>query len=87
MVPRTRKARVTAVLGGAALLATALAGCSSGNSSASSSSTVSGPVTIKLLAGGNDPVSIKRPTRSRRLREGQPQGDGQGRDPARGHRR
>ncbi len=58
MIPRTRKARVTAVLGGAALLATALAGCSSGSSNSSSSSSVSGPVTIKLLAGGNDPVSI-----------------------------
>jgi raffinose/stachyose/melibiose transport system substrate-binding protein len=58
MIPRTRKARVAAVLGGAALLATSLAGCSSGGSNSSSSSSVSGPVTIKLLAGGNDPVSI-----------------------------
>ena len=49
--------RGVAALGCGALVSAALAGCSSSapNSSASSS----GPVTISLMAGGNDPAATK----------------------------
>ncbi|MEN2742575.1 extracellular solute-binding protein [Microbacterium sp. X-17] len=53
MFSRRTTTRVVATLGGIAIAALALAGCSSsgGNSN--------GPVTISLLAGGNDPASTK----------------------------
>jgi raffinose/stachyose/melibiose transport system substrate-binding protein len=53
MFSRTTTTRVVATLGGIAIAALALAGCSSSGGSSN------GPVTISLLAGGNDPASTK----------------------------
>ncbi|MGN6741880.1 MAG: ABC transporter substrate-binding protein [Amnibacterium sp.] len=69
MISRTLAARAAAAVTGTALLVGALTGCSGGlggssggggggNTSDTSSSKLTGNVTIKLLAGGNDPVSI-----------------------------
>ena len=65
---RTQAPRARTVVAAAALLAGALAGCASSGMSGTSDSNsdsnttssngkLSGPVTIKLLAGGNDPAS------------------------------
>src|SRR5947209_535116 len=60
MVSRRMWSRAVAALGCGALLSAALAGCSSSTSSpGSSGSSSSGPVTISLLAGGNDPAATK----------------------------
>ena len=60
MVSRRMWSRASAALGCGALLSAALAGCSSSTpSSGSSGSSSSGPVTISLLAGGNDPAATK----------------------------
>lgn len=60
MVSRRMWSRAVAALGCGALLSAALAGCSSSaSSSGSSGSSSSGPVTISLLAGGNDPAATK----------------------------
>ncbi|MEY9951931.1 ABC transporter substrate-binding protein [Leifsonia sp. EB34] len=54
MFSRRTTTRVVATLGGIAIAALALAGCSSSGSSGSG-----GPTTISLLASGNDPASTK----------------------------
>lgn len=60
MVSRRMWSRAVAALGCGALLSAALAGCSSSTaSSGSSGSSSSGPVTISLMAGGNDPAATK----------------------------
>lgn len=67
MFSRRTAARSVTAIGGTALLAMSLAACSSGlggsssggdSSKDSSSSKLTEKVTIKLLAGGNDPVAI-----------------------------
>jgi raffinose/stachyose/melibiose transport system substrate-binding protein len=65
MFSRRTAARSVTAISGTALLAMSLAACSGGLGGSSSSSSsggtssgkLSGPVTIKLLAGGNDPVA------------------------------
>jgi raffinose/stachyose/melibiose transport system substrate-binding protein len=67
MFSRRTAARSVTAISGTALLAMSLAACSGGlggssssgggSSSDSSSGKLTGPVTIKLLAGGNDPVA------------------------------
>jgi len=60
MVSRRMWSRAVAALGCGALLSAALAGCSSSTpSSGSTGSSSSGPVTISLLAAGNDPAATK----------------------------
>ncbi len=60
MVSRRMWSRAVAALGCGALLSAAVAGCSSSTpSSGSSGSSSSGPVTISLMAGGNDPAATK----------------------------
>ncbi|WP_066517022.1 ABC transporter substrate-binding protein [Curtobacterium ammoniigenes] len=52
--------RATAIVSGIALVSLALVGCSSNPSSSTGGSGASaGPASISLLAGGNDPASIK----------------------------
>lgn len=69
MITRTLATRSAAAAGAAAVLIASLAGCSGGlgggstggstaDSGVTSESKLTGDVTIKLLAGGNDPVSI-----------------------------
>lgn len=65
MIARTSVTRAVAALGATAVLVTSLAGCSGGlsgssggsGSSSGSSAKLNGPVTIKLLAQGNDPAA------------------------------
>src|SRR4051812_23212834 len=66
MISRTFATRAAVAVGGTALLVASLTGCSGGLGGSSggggggdnsSSSKLTGPVTIKLLAGGNDPVA------------------------------
>jgi len=59
MFSSRRRSRVVAALGCVALMGTALAACSSSPSSPSSGGSSSGPTTISLMAGGNDPAATK----------------------------
>ena len=95
MISRTLATRAAVAVGGTALLVASLTGCSGGlggsssggSTSDTSSSKLTGPVTIKLLAGGNDPVARHRQALRHRLPQGEPKDHRQGRHPPRRHRR
>ncbi len=71
MFSRKTTVRAAAILGGAALMGLTLVGCSSSGGSGD---------TIRLMAGGNDPVNTKfANTIAPRVPQGEPVDHGQGR--------